>query len=205
MLMNPNVVLTPVPNNSVEYKGPKIVDEFTIGSITWETFVKDKRSFFTFSIHLDRLPHSHLNTIFYKTAQIWLLAYLTLHINIRNFNNRFMGSLTAFLAMTFLVGTINGNLPKTSYLKYIDIWVTWHITLVIIIIVLHVIVDMAMQREEKIARKLKYKEAWDVGKVQIYNKKEGSCNYIEQINKAAIIILPGLTFSFWIMYFIRST
>ena len=81
-----------------------------------------------------------INVIF-PTWLLFLLAYSTIFINLDNFNNRFMGSLTSLLVLTSLIGAINSGLPKTSYLKCIDYWFIWYITMIFLIIIHHVLLD----------------------------------------------------------------
>ena len=81
-----------------------------------------------------------INTIF-PTCLLWLLAYSTLFINVENFNNRVMVSVTSLLVLSSLLGSINRGLPKTSYFKYIDLWFLWYITNIFLLIMSHIIID----------------------------------------------------------------
>ena len=58
---------------------------------------------------------------FLPTFLLWLLSYFSLLIQIDDFTNRFMGSVTALLVFTALLGPIYDQLPETSYLKFIDV------------------------------------------------------------------------------------
>ena len=53
-----------------------------------------------FILFFDRFSHIYLKqltSIFFQTILLWLVSYLTLYIDIRDFSNRFMGSVTSLL------------------------------------------------------------------------------------------------------------
>ena len=112
-----------------------------------ETKMTYSEAYFMFYINFDRIYGHHIHPLFVTTGEIWLISYLTLFINIKNFNNRFMGSLTALLTITFLLGNIKKSLPKTSEFKYIILWFVWHITNMVIVVLYHVILDVLMHKE----------------------------------------------------------
>ena len=89
--------------------------------IRWNTFVVDTDTFFVFSLSLERLYGDQLTTTFFQTFILWILAYLTLFIPVRNLNERFMGAVTALLVLASLLGTMEDRLPKSSQMKFIDI------------------------------------------------------------------------------------
>ena len=72
---------------------------------------------------------------------LWFLAYSTLHIDVDYFSDRFMGAVTSLLVLAALLSSINDQLPKTAYLKRIDVWLLWHIANNFLIIIWHVILD----------------------------------------------------------------
>ena len=76
-----------------------------------------------------------------RKRNLWLLSYSTLFIKLNDFNDRFIGTVTALLVMTSLLGSINMTLPRTSYFKFIDLWFLWYIANIFSIITFHIIVD----------------------------------------------------------------
>ena len=188
--------------NGTYYYGPKFVNQFEIGDV--ETNVR--RTWFgihfEYRINMRRdYTNQIINTLF-PTLLLWLLAYSTLFINTDNFNNRFMGSVTSLLVLTSLRGSINSGLPKTSYLKYIDVWFLWYTTSILLIIISHIAMDKV-----RIDSNIN-------GKVLMVNSKNPSRNDIrilpnrtpkrELINGLAIIFLPILNLCFNSAYFYIS-
>ena len=79
-------------------------------------------------IPVARIPTNQLLSTFFPTGILWLFGYSTLFIDTSDTSDRFMGAGTALLVIATLLNSINGDLPKTSYLKLIDLWFLWHIT-----------------------------------------------------------------------------
>ena len=50
-----------------------------------------------------------------------LLCYFTFWIDVSDFQDRFMGSLTCLLVLSTLMGSLASSLPKTSYYKVLPI------------------------------------------------------------------------------------
>ena len=128
-------------NNGASYRGPKIVTEFKIGLVTTHVGIDWNRIWFKYNIKMTRLYMNQIINTIFPTCLLWVLAYSTLFINVQNFNNRFMGSVTFLLVLAALLGSINNSLPKTSYFKYIDLWFLWYITNIFLIIISHIILD----------------------------------------------------------------
>ena len=94
-------------------------------------------------IPMTRVFTNQLLTMFIPTFILWLFGYATLFIvpDEDGFANRFMGAGTALLVIATFLNAINSELPKTSYLKYIDLWFLWHVISIFAMIVYHIILD----------------------------------------------------------------
>ena len=64
---------------------------------------EDQDTEVVFTVKLQHLYQQQLAQSYFQSLLLWLLAYLTLYIDVDNFNNRFMGSVTALLVMTSLM------------------------------------------------------------------------------------------------------
>ena len=76
---------------------------------------------------------------FFPTFLLWLLTYATLYIDVDDFDNRFQGSVTAMLVLAALLNSITNSLPRTSYLKLIDLWFFWHTIAIFSVIMFHIL------------------------------------------------------------------
>ena len=123
------------------YMGTAIVGQFEIKEISSNTSRTTNDASFTFTIKMRRDYKQHIVCIFLPTFLLWLLAYSSLLIQIDDFSDRFMGSVTALLVFTAFLGPIYDQLPETSYIKFIDIWVMWYMTNMFFICIFHIILD----------------------------------------------------------------
>ena len=184
----------------IKYDVPKLVKEFEVRSVTAFTRTDNDSTSFGFTVKMTRNYMSQLISIFFPSWLLWLLSYLTLFINISNFNNRFMGSITFLLVLVSLLASLNFTLPQTSYFKYIDGWFFWYVANNIAIIAYHIFIDSA-----KVGNRRIYPENAEdknegkhlVELLRSYKK--------EEINQTVIIIYPVLTLLFNIFYFAFTT
>ena len=64
-----------------------------------------------------REPLYHISQTFFQSFLLSFLGYLTFYINIEDFTDRFIGSLTCLLVLASLLGSMTASLPSTSYFK----------------------------------------------------------------------------------------
>ena len=176
-------------NQSVVYAGPKILNEFKITSLESDTWTNDKETSFIFTIHFERLYWQYLLTAFLQSFLFLVLAYLTLFIDLSNFNNRFMGSLTCLLVLVALLSHVTRDVPKTAYFKNIDVWYNWFIINIFTIILVHVLVDSLHKNETQVLPMTDKK---------LHKKKS------KAVNTICKIIIPTCNIVFIISYFALS-
>ena len=181
------------------YEGNHKLNEFYIQKLETSTILERYQSKFIFSVYFDRIYVSYLYSIYIKTFFLWLLAYLTLYINIKNFNNRIMVSVTTLLILVSMLTSINADLPKTSYFKYIDLWFLWYICNILLIITFHIFIDH-IEHGIKTTNKIAPMDPEDAnGKcgrfTNLFNKLSAST-----VNTCAYYITPILTLVFCFVY-----
>ena len=182
---------------SVLYNGPLILNEFEITEKSSKTLHTDRKTSFIYTIQFQRLYVQHILTTFFQTFILLFLAYITLFIDIQDFSNRFMGSVTSLLVLAALIASISENLPKTAYFKYIDLWFNWFIINIFMIIVIHVIVDYFFKQNAKIHPKSPMRSLL----VEQWTPRGRA----KSINSAFKIIIPCLTIIFMFVYFFLSS
>ena len=139
--------------------------------------------------------HQVISTLF-PCCLLWLLSYFSLFIQILNFNNRFMGSVTILLVLVSLRGSIANDLPKTSYFKYIDLWFMFYITNIFFIITYHIYLDNFSPKTVLVSSEHCTKENQEDDAMQtkyILNR--------HRMNRYAKVSFPILTIIFNIVYF----
>ena len=183
------------------YSGQTVVDQFSIGEIISKVTSSNESSNYTIIIPMTRIATNQFLNTFFPTVILWLFGYSTLYIdpNENGFDNRFAGSGTALLVIATLINAVKSDLPKTAYMKFIDIWFLWHVLSVFIIIVYHIALDRAQKHWKNSCVKpgdfvdnegdiIRYVDAK-------YTKR------IRNINKTLIILFPTLNVIFYIVYF----
>ena len=106
-----------LPGN-LKYRGPEVLIEFVVSSVNMTEGRRNvTRSEIRIVINLARQYTYHLSQSFFQSFILGFLAYLTFWIDIADFTDRFMGSLTALLVLASLMSTLTESLPKTSYFK----------------------------------------------------------------------------------------
>ena len=135
------------------------------------------------AIHMMRLYANQITVTFVPTLVLWLFGYSTLFIepNEDGFSDRFIGAGTALLVIVTLLNAINTDLPKTSYMKYIDLWFMWHVISTFLMIAYHIILNRL--------RSYFNTKNWNRWKI------------IGRINACLIIAFPAVNGIFYAIYF----
>ena len=123
------------------YDGPSKIDQFTIRNITSNIRSTDLISKLTLMIPFYRIPFNQLLKTFIPILLLCLLIFSTLYVDIDRPGDRFMGSVTVMLVMATWISVISGDLPKTSYVKLIDIWFVWHLSITFLVVIYHIFLD----------------------------------------------------------------
>ena len=131
---------------SIRYIGPIILKEFEILNLSCSSAIVIEGSTFRFSITMKRVGFNAINGIFIQTFLLWFLVYLTMFIDVHDFNDRFMGALTGFLVLAALTPTIMDMVPPASYFKLIDLWSMFFIANIVSIILSHIAIDVLIKK-----------------------------------------------------------
>ncbi len=134
----------------LKYRGPNVLVEFIVTNVTMSHGRQNTtRSEIRIVINLARQYTYHLSQSFFQSFLMGFLAYLTFWVDIQDFTDRFMGSLTALLVLASLMSTLTESLPKTSYFKIIDYWLLFFLVSTALNIAVHILVDRFYQAEQK--------------------------------------------------------
>ena len=193
-------------NGGIIYPGSKNVHQFTVGEIETKIENTNDSSKYIFIIPLNRNFTNQLIATFIPTFILLLLAYSTLFINIEHSSDRLMVTVTSLLVFAALLDSINQDLPKTSYIKFVDLWFVLHITGIFIMILYHIILDSITDEDndDNAVRMFSSGEPLTAEK----NKKKKIClkrftKY--NINRMTIIVIPIVYLFFYAIYFFKTT
>ena len=100
-------------------------------------------------------------------------------------------NLTAMLVLTTIFIDVSNNLPKTSYMKMIDIWLLFSLLLPFTVVLTHTYMDtLRPQEEEKATKQSKEKKSED--KLKFWKKFSLVYNPILVVTFALVYWLIGL-------------
>ena len=137
---------------------------------------------------MKRVGFSAFNGIFIQTFLLWFLVYLTLFIDLHDFNDRFMGALTGFLVLAALTPTIMDMVPQAADFKMIDLWSMFFNINIVTIILSHIVIDALIKNRSAVFLN-KSPEAWC--------KNSGLV-----ANNVAKVLFPLVTVGFVSTYFL---
>ena len=124
-----------------------------------------------------------------------------------------MGAVTALLVLAALLSSIDDQLPKTAYFKFVDLWFNWFIANIFFIILIHIFVDYYNRRDKSInEREAKYPNTKlklsQVSSTQTIFSKFSNDSHEEEVQKTGFIlnsffkiVILMMTLLFLVVYF----
>lgn len=180
---------------SVVYSAHETIGQFKIFNFTSHIVNDVKSTHFIFTLKIRRLVMNQMLSTFLPTALLWALGYATLFIDIENSSDRFIGTVTALLVLVSLLSSVNGDLPKTSYFKFIDLWFLWYISNILLIIIFHIFLNHIPNNQIK-----------DYHNVSITISENGEEKTLRaKVNMLASVVFAATTVLFVIVYFNITT
>ena len=183
------------------YGGPDQVDQFDIGEMIVFIEGNDEKSTCTFTISMKRNFTNQLLTTFLPTFILWLLAYATLFINTEHSSDRLMVAVTTLLVLAALLSAINKDMPKTSYIKFLDVWFAWHITSIFGLIAYHIGLDSRDIVKQKKGNVVARPFSLTATRKRKLNARTNKNMSKEAVNRIAIIVTPAINAIFYLVYF----
>ena len=192
-----------INDNDIIYNGEGIIGQYAIENINAMVNNTKKSSRLIIVIPMSRMATNQILSTFSPTFVLWLFGYSTMFIDPteNGFNNRFMGAATALLVIATLIATVKSDLPKTAYMKFVDIWFLWHVVSVFTIIVYHIILSRIRANLEMLLALEKTDQVSVFGKDEEEALRKTDLGLIKKVNKAMLIVFPTLTATFYFAYF----
>merc|ERR1719208_269210 len=89
----------------------------------------------------------HFWTIFLQSVFLLSVAYMTFYFKMSNFQDRVMIAITTMMVVATIQSSINKMVPKTSYIKMIDVWLLYSFNIIIIMMIVHTYLDTYVKRD----------------------------------------------------------
>ena len=126
-----------------------------------------------------------------------IIVETTLFIDDSNFDTNVMVSLTTLLVMYTLFQSISDTLPKTAYLKLIDMWLLFSLILPFIIFITHIVWELEKTKIKKDIASKRPNTAWEM-------QKPDNEPAIKNMKLAIQIIIPSATILFIVGYWAHA-
>jgi len=137
--------------DGAEYLGSRSLVEYVIGDSMMDEMQNDTEE--TGKVRVmtifKRKWTYHFWTIFFQSIVLLLVAYMTFYFKISNFQDRIMIAITTMMVVATIQASVNKMIPKTGYLKMIDVWLLYTFNIIIIIMIVHTILDSYVPRDRK--------------------------------------------------------
>lgn len=141
------LVVFDAENSNITFVGNGELVEYTVTKMM-PTFSK-QGDFSTMHVRvfLDRLWGHILLNVYVPSMLLLFISYLTLYFKTSLFPVRILASLTILLVMCTLFSQVSSMLPKSSYVKLVDVWLLCCICVVLLIIIFHTIIDRLQEED----------------------------------------------------------
>ena len=131
----------------VTYDGPTTLIQYTV--LSTSMVLKDPK-YITVEITLKRMFKYHLAATFVPTILLMTVTEITLFVDEKHFEATIMVHLTTMLVMYTLYQGISASMPKTAYLKFMDIWLLYGLIVPFITFVVEVSLKLLSKNEESV-------------------------------------------------------
>ena len=82
-----------------------------------------------------------------QSVLLLIVAYMTFYYRVDNFQDRVMVSITTMIVIANVQSSINAMVPKTSYLKMIDYFLTYSFNIIVVVMIYHTYISVHIQEQ----------------------------------------------------------
>ena len=133
-------------SSGVEYIGDKQLTQFGVTNVE---MIRKGSDYLLVEITLKRITSYHVLSTFGPTLTLLIIAIVTRFIEESHFEATIMLAITSMLVMYTLYQSASAALPKTAYLKMIDIWLIFGLVVPFIIFLVLILVEMLNDGENE--------------------------------------------------------
>ncbi|XP_069188985.1 uncharacterized protein [Procambarus clarkii] len=193
-----------INNTTVIFTGMKLLLEYNVEDVTLKRFPIESQSCVQINIIFTNLNGYFISNTYIPTFLLVIISYITFFFDMEDFTNRIMVALTSLLVLASLFAQTSIAIPRTAYLKLIDVWFVFCICMDFFMVVMLVVTDVLLRRE-RLGQDLKisYKTAHVfpvqcVGELSQRKKTRPSTALV--IHKITVMVIPLMILIFVIIY-----
>ena len=132
-----------------EYLGPKELTQYFVKESGIEAYKRMGKKGVRVSITLGRRLLGVFLTVYFPTVLLNLIGHSTNYFKAFFFEAVVTVNLTCMLVLTTMFINVSNNLPKTSYIKMMDIWLIFNLLLPFMEVLLHTYIDYLRNDEDR--------------------------------------------------------
>ncbi|XP_069193444.1 uncharacterized protein [Procambarus clarkii] len=136
-------LLTLQPGQAI-YSGTTQLLEYTVDGVTMQTGREGHQSTIAVRIRFSRRCGFYILTVYLPTTFIMVVAYSTFFFRLSNFLARIVVALLTLLVLSSVYTQTTSGLPKTAYLKMLDVWLFFAIVVIFVVVVFHVMIEYTL-------------------------------------------------------------
>ena len=134
---------------SQEYLGPKDLTQYFVKRSGIATYQRMGKKGVRVSLTLGRRLLGVFLTIYFPTVLLNLIGHTTNYFKAFFFEAVVTVNLTCMLVLTTMFINVSNNLPKTSYIKMMDIWLIFNLLLPFMEVLLHTYIDYLRNDDDR--------------------------------------------------------
>ncbi|CAL4182703.1 unnamed protein product, partial [Meganyctiphanes norvegica] len=184
--------------DGVTYLGNTKLKEYQIASSRMNTFDRFNYSGLAVEFKFHNMYTFYITNTYIPTLILLSIGYCTFFFPIHDFNDRIMVALTSLLVEAAFFTQTSASIPKTAYLKFVDIWFVFCIIFMFLITVLLVIINK-LHEDEKTGKLTHISPASSSSIVKVHQVFNPA-----YVNKLAMFGIPTLVIIFMIGYFFSA-
>ena len=202
-------------SQQLKYSGKRFLTQYEVMKTVMETKTMEDSQQLVVEITLGRQLLGTILNIFIPTTVLNLISYTTNFYKDEFFETVVAINLTTMLVIVTLFVSVSENLPATSYMKMMDIWLLFNLFVPFLLILIHTYMEnlredgMESNNKESISSrwnarmKTETKELPSVGwkDLKTTMKKEKINEKYKKARKFAVLGIPLFSITFVILFF----
>jgi len=133
----------------LKYLGPEELTQYYVKMYTIEEAILENAKGLSVSITFGRRLLGTILTVYLPTVLLNVIGHATNFFKPFFFEAVVTVNLTAMLVLTTMFINVSNNLPKTSYVKMIDVWLIFNLLLPFIEVLVHSYMDTLREDEDR--------------------------------------------------------
>ncbi|XP_076047207.1 uncharacterized protein LOC143028722 [Oratosquilla oratoria] len=149
---NVNHVILKEVDQGIVFTGDKRLMEYSVEGVTITNITQDNYHGMKIVIMFANMAMYHVTNTFLPSLLLTTLGYLPFHFPMDDFQDRIMVSMTSMLVLTSFSSQVATTIPRTAYLKVMDVWLNFCTITVFLIVVALTVVNFVKEKDGVITR-----------------------------------------------------